>query len=95
MIKKILLLLSLIPGILIILIVAVAKRLTSGFDSESIDFMLDYVSAFDDVSGGNGASIMFFLHQINIYSHWIITASIIWIVVVIYLMINRRKNNEK
>lgn len=94
MVKRILLFLSLIPGILIILIVAVAKRLTTGFDSESIEFMFSYVSVFESTAGGSGASLIFLLHQLNEYSHWIITASIIWIVVVIYIniIINRRRN---
>lgn len=96
MIKKIILILALIPGLVVILITAVAKRLTRGLDSESIEAFTGYLTEFK----GSGevknlldseAGFIFILHEINNYSHWIITGSIIWIIVILYIIGNQRR----
>lgn len=98
MIKRILLILSLIPGFLVILIAAVSKRLTSHFDSESINILMNYVSEFDGNMEGlasSEAGVMFAMYKINEYSHWIITGAIIWIVVILFILISLRRTKSE
>lgn len=80
---------------------AVSIRLTSHFDSESIKTLVGYIK---DFQGGSGlkklamseAGVMFVLYKMNEYSHWIITGSIIWIVVVLFILVSlRRTKSEK
>lgn len=102
MIKKILLMLALIPGLIVILITSVANRLTSGIDSESIDILSGYLKDFKGTEGTSGLfdgdiGVVFILHKVSEYSHWIITISIIWIVIIIYVLGSQRRinNNEE
>lgn len=96
MIKKILLILATIPAILVMLITAVAARVANDFDTESIEFLVSYLSEFQGSNGmlelvSSEAGILFVLHQINGYSHWIMTACIIWIVVILFFLMNKRR----
>ena len=87
MIKKILLILAMIPAFIVMLITAVAKRLTSEFDSDSIGFLVGYLTEFQGASGlkeltDSDAGVLFFLHEISTYSHWIITVCVIWLIII-------------
>lgn len=101
MMKNLLLTLAIIPGIVVIFIVSIANRLTSGLDTESIEIFLKYLTEFDKMKGiqevvGSDAGLIVILHKLSEHSHWIITASIIWIVVLIYIIgSNRRSKNGK
>lgn len=99
MIKKLLLIIATVPGILGILITLVAMRLTGGFDTNSIDVLAKYL---DEFNGGNGslnlmesdAGFLYALHKISEYAHWIITACVIWIVSILYILESQRRGKR-
>lgn len=96
MIKRILLLLALIPAFFVILTTSIAVRLTNDFDSHTIEVLTGYLMEFDGASGLEGimnsdAGILFVLYKMNEYSHWIITISIIWIAVIVFILGNMRR----
>lgn len=98
MIRKILLYLSMIPSILILLIAAVSSRLTSGFDEENVNLILEYLSEAKQLKevkvGENDIDLLVILYQIDSHSHWIITGCIIWIVVAFYIIMTIKGGNK-
>lgn len=93
MIKKIIFGLLAIPGILLIIFVAVANRLTAGFDNgKEIDLIVDYMVKMDGVSSLTGLDfeigMLLVLHKTNEYSHLLITLGIIWTTIFVFLIVN-------
>lgn len=86
-----------IPAFIVMLITAVANRLTSEFDSNSIGSLVDYVTEFQGTSGlkelmDSEVGVMFILHEINNHSHWIMTACFIWLAIILFVLMSMRRN---
>lgn len=93
MIKRIIFGLLAVPGLLVIILVAVSKRLLGDFnDNRNIDFVIDYMIESDGVSGLIGLDfeigMLLILHKANEYSHLLITLGVIWVIIFAFLMIN-------
>lgn len=78
-------------GIFIIILTSVASSLVSGIDIENIDKILEYTSFFE-VPIDNEVSLMMTLININKYSHWILTADVMWMtfLALLWNKINKR-----
>lgn len=109
MIRKIVFVISLIPPFIGIMIVAISNRLTYGMEYDEIYKAKELIfskETFGNVGQyiGLDTGITLFLYMIKQYGYWIVSASLIWIVIVIYIFFstrnlkkwsNRRKKNEK
>lgn len=99
-IKKIGLILLILLGFLIMIITETSIRITEGFDSNSINIFLNYISEFSGMNGtkeilGSEAGIMFLFYKIKEHSHWIITGCLVWIILMFYFLMKGRNFNEK
>lgn len=89
--------LAIIIGIFVITVVIVANQVTAGFDNASIDVLTGYVLELRGMEGiqeiiDSEVGLMFVMYKISDYSHWILTISIIWIVIFLYLIGNMRRS---
>lgn len=95
MIKRIIYIILLIPGMLIIILTGIAGRLVGGVeDNESLGAIIKYILEKDGVKGVDfEVGTIIILHKIDEYSHFLITAGAMWIVIFLFLIANsgRRK----
>lgn len=91
--KKLLFVLGGLPGFLFIFITVVANRMVSGVNTSFADTFLKFGEYFN-MNISREATAMVAFAKINEYSHWIITFSIVWIVVFAFLW-ERQRRKEK
>lgn len=92
-IKKIIAFMGVLIGALLIFFTAVINKVVTGIDIETINMALNYVPNIEAID--EEISLILTLIKINEYSHWIITLSIILIIICVFLWeASRRNKNE-
>lgn len=96
MIKRAILALLMFPAILIILITATAKRLMDDLNEDAINSVFEYLSGIDGMREVilSETGVMIVLYWMSQYSHWVITACVIWIAILAYVLFSLRRTKR-
>lgn len=96
MIKRVILALLMLPAILIILITATAKRLMDDLNEDAINSVFEYLSGIDGMREVilSETGVIIVLYWMSQYSHWVITACVIWIAILAYVLFSLRRSKR-
>lgn len=96
MIKRVILALLMLPAILIILITATAKRLMDDLNEDAINSVFEYLSGIDGMREVilSETGVIIVLYWMSQYSHWVITACVIWIAILAYILFSLRRSKR-
>lgn len=96
MIKRAILAFLMFPAILIILVTATAKRLMDDLNEDAINSVFEYLSGIDGMREVilSETGVMIVLYWMSQYSHWVITACVIWIAILAYALFSLRRTKR-
>lgn len=96
MIKRAILAFLMFPAILIILVTATAKRLMDDLNEDAINSVFEYLSGIDGMREVilSETGVMIVLYWMSQYSHWVITACVIWIAILAYVLFSLRRTKR-
>lgn len=91
--KKLFIFIGRLLGLLTIFVAIISNIITDGFNMKEIRELIDIFPQAIEMIKSQEFTTFKYIIIISTYSHWIITMSIIWLIFLIFLTINKRKGD--